>query len=131
MEDSVFTKIIKGDLPANKVYEDDKTIAIIPLYPIALAHVLVIPKTQVDHFIDLSDDDYQAVMATVKKVGQRINEKIHPKRVGLKVEGLEVPHTHVHVVGFDTISQYREQPDQSLPPDAEKQAELAKLLAFE
>lgn len=130
MEDSVFTKIIKGELPANKVYEDDKTIAIIPLHPIALAHVLVIPKKQINHFIDLPDEDYLAVMKTVKRVGQRIDEIIQPKRVGLKVEGLDVPHVHVHVVGFDTISQYREKPDESQDPDFDKNKTLAKSLAF-
>ena len=130
MEDTVFTKIIKGELPANKVYEDDKTIAIIPLHPIAKAHVLVIPKVQVDHFIDLEDDDYHAVMATVKKVAQRIDEVIKPKRVGLKIEGLDVPHVHVHVVGFDSIDQYREKPDESQPPDHDKNKALAKTLAF-
>lgn len=130
MEESVFTKIIKGDLPAHRVYEDDKTIAIIPLYPIAKAHVLVIPKKQVDHFIDLDDDTYQAVMATVKKVGKRINDVIQPKRVGLKVEGLEVPHVHVHVIGFDSIAEYRETPDESQEPNHEKNKALAKSLAF-
>jgi histidine triad (HIT) family protein len=130
MAESVFTKIIKGELPAHKVYEDERTIAIIPLHPIAKAHVLVIPKTQIDQFIDLPDEDYQAVMATVKKVGQRINEKLQPKRVGLQVVGLDVPHVHVHVIGFDTLKQYREHPDPSSPPDEEKNAALAKLLAF-
>lgn len=130
MEDSVFTKIIKGELPAHKVFEDEKTIAIIPLHPIAKAHVLVIPKVQVDHFIDLNDDDYQALMTTVKEVGRRINEVIQPGRVGLKIEGLDVPHVHVHVIGFDTIDEYHERPDDSAPPDTEKQKQLAKTLAF-
>lgn len=130
MEDSIFTKILKGELPGHKVYEDNRTIAIIPLHPIAQAHVLVIPKVQVDHFIDLDDDDYQAVMATVKKVGQRINDVIRPKRVGLQVVGLDVPHTHVHVIGFDTFSEYREEPDESQEPNHEKNAALAKSLAF-
>lgn len=130
MTESAFTKIIKGELPAHKVYEDEKTIAIIPLHPIARAHVLVIPKVQVDQFIDLPDEEYQAVMLTVKKVGQRINEKVQPKRIGLQVVGLDVPHVHVHVIGFDTLEQYREHPDPSSPPDKDKNVALAKLLAF-
>lgn len=131
MEDSVFTKIIQGELPAQKVYEDELTIAIIPLHPIAKAHVLVIPKKQVDQFIDLPDEDYQAVMSTVKKVGQRINTVIQPVRVGLQVVGLDVPHVHVHVIAFDTLAEFREQPDESQPPDMERNAALAKSLAFE
>lgn len=130
MKESVFTKIIKGDLPAYKVFEDEKTLAIIPLHPIAKAHVLVIPKVQVDQFIDLNDDDYQALMATVKKVGRRINEAIQPTRIGLQVIGLDVPHVHVHVIGFDSIDEYHERPDESAPPDDERQKQLAKILAF-
>ena len=130
MEASVFTKIIRGELPAHKIYEDERTIAIIPLHPIALAHVLVIPKRQVDQFVDLDDDDYQATMATVKKVGQRIRDQMQPKRVGVQIVGLDVPHVHVHVIGFDTLEQYREHPDPSAPPAADKQKQLAELLRF-
>lgn len=68
MEDSVFTKIIKGQLPSHKVYEDDKTIVIVPLHPIAKGHLLVIPKLQVDQFYELPDDDYAALWLTVKSL---------------------------------------------------------------
>lgn len=130
MEDSVFTKIIKGELPAHKVYENEKTIAIIPLHPIAKAHVLVIPKVQVDQFIELEQSDYDALWRTVRQVGKVIDERIQPKRVGVQVIGLDVPHVHVHVIGFDTIDQYHERPDESLPPDTEAQKALANLLTF-
>jgi histidine triad (HIT) family protein len=130
MEDSVFTKIIKGELPSHKVYEDEQTIAMIPLYPTAKAKVLVIPKVQVDAFIDLEEHDYQALMRTVQLVGQRIREVFQPKRVGLQVVGLDVPHVHVHVIGFDTMEQYLEQPDESQPPDHQANAALAKQLRF-
>jgi histidine triad (HIT) family protein len=130
MEDSVFTKIIKGELPCNKVYEDEHTIAIIPLHPIAKGHVLVIPKLQVDQFIDLPPKDYQSLMETVKKVGKRMYKVIHPKRIGVHIEGLDVPHVHVHVIAFDTADQYREQPDESLQPDFAYNQKLAEKLAF-
>lgn len=130
MEDSVFTKIIKGELPCHKVYEDDRTIVIVPLYPIAKGHVLVIPKVQIDHFMDLPDEDYQAVMAVTKKVAQRMMAVLQPKRVGVQIVGLDVPHVHVHVIAFDTLEQYREQPDESVPPNHEANATLAQKLAF-
>lgn len=130
MEDSVFTKIIKGELPGHKVYEDDKTIVIVPLYPVAKGHVLAIPKLQVDHFVDLPDDDYQALMATVKKVASHMKQVLQPKRVGTQIVGLDVPHVHVHILAFDTLDQFRELPDESQPPDQAKLAELAKKLAF-
>lgn len=130
MEDSIFTKIIKGELPSYKVYEDEKTIAIIPLHPFAQGSVLVIPKVQVDQFIDLDDIDYQAVMATVKKVGRKMKDVIGSRRIGLKIVGLDVPHVHVQVVAFDTIEEYNETPDESQAPDFAKNQALAKKLAF-
>ncbi len=130
MVDSIFTKIIKGEIPCHKVYEDDKTIAFLPLRPIAKAHVLVVPKRQVDQFYGLPTEDYQALMATVKKVAERLNEVIRPKRVGLQVVGLDVPHAHVHVLAFDTLDEYREHESDKPEPDHEALAKMAKKLAF-
>jgi histidine triad (HIT) family protein len=129
-EDSVFTRIIKGELPSHKVYEDEKTIAIVPIHPIAKGHVLVIPKVQIDQIVDLPAQDYRALMDTVQKVGKRMMEVLQPKRVGLQVVGLDVPHVHVHVIAFDTIDEFRELPDQNAPIDNEKMAKMAEKLAF-
>ncbi len=129
-EESVFTKIIKGEIPSHKVYEDDKTIAIIPLNPIAVGHILVIPKTQIDQFYDLEDDDYMAVMATVKKIAKRLKQVFNTKRVGLQVVGLDVPHAHIHVIAFDTLDQFREVEDMSATPDHDKFEQIAEKLRF-
>lgn len=96
-EESVFSKIIRGDIPSHKVYEDEQTYAFLDINPLSDGHVLVVPKKQVDKIYDLDDDTYQALFATVKKVAKRINEVLDV-RAGLVVEGLEVPHAHVHVV---------------------------------
>jgi histidine triad (HIT) family protein len=130
MEDSVFTKIIKKELPCHKVYEDDWTIAIIPLYPIALGHVLVIPKVQVDQFYDLDEKDYIALMETVKKVSRRMKQVLQTERIGLQVIGLDVPHCHIHVVAFNTIEEYKQAADESQPVDDQKLADMASRLAF-
>lgn len=130
IDDSIFTKIIKGEIPSHKVYEDDHTIAIMPLHPVALAHVLVIPKTQVDQFFELPDEEYQALMTTVKKVSKRINDVINPKRIGIKVVGLDVPHAHIHVIAFDTAEQYNENEDLAAPVDNDLLEETAQKLAF-
>lgn len=129
-QDSVFTKIIKGELPSNKVYEDEHTIAIIPLKTVGLAHVIVIPKLQIDKFYELPDPEYQALMSTVKKVANRIDQVIGAKRVGLKVEGTEVPHAHVHVIAFNTVDEFHKIADESTPIDPETQKAMAKKLAF-
>jgi histidine triad (HIT) family protein len=130
MKDSVFTKIIKKQLPCYKVYEDELTIAIIPLYPIAIGHVLVIPKVQVDQFFDLDDRDYQALMMTVKKVARRMKQVLETDRIGLQIIGLDVPHCHVHVVAFNTLEEYKQVADESLPIDHQKLAAMASRLAF-
>jgi histidine triad (HIT) family protein len=131
MQDSVFTKIIKGELPSYKVYEDAKTVVIIPLYPIAKAHVLAIPKAQVDEFYKLSNEDYQALFATVKIVSERMANVVDSKRVGLQIVGLDESHAHVHIVAFDTLKEFQESPDESLPPDNAKREALATQLRME
>ncbi len=130
IEDSIFTKIIKGEIPAHKIHEDKLTIVILPLHPIALGHVLVVPKLQVSQFYDLPDVDYNALMTTVKKVAKRMHEVFKPKRIGLKVEGLDVPHVHVHVIAFDNHEQYNENLDRNTVENEQELAEVAKKLAF-
>ncbi len=130
MTDSIFTKIIKGELPSLKIYEDKSTIAIIPLHPLALAHVLVIPKTQVEQFFELPDNQYHDLMNTVKKVSKRINEVYKPKRIGVKVVGIDVDHAHVHVLAFDTMEQYNENEVMDAPVNDNLRSEMAKKLAF-
>lgn len=101
MEDSIFTKIIKGEIPADKVYEDEKTLAFMTISPVREGHTLVVPKVQVNQFIDVPDEDYEAVWRTVKKVAARIREVTNKERVGIVVKGIEVPHFHVHLIPFD------------------------------
>lgn len=129
MEDSIFTKIVKGEIPSHKVYEDDKTLAFLSIYPSVKGHTLVIPKTQVDALWDLSDEDYTAVMDTAKKVARRLKEVLGAQRVGVKVIGIDVPHAHVHLVPFTTAEEYYAK-ETTEEPDHEALAKLAAELAF-
>lgn len=128
-QDTIFAKIIKGELPSHKVYEDDKTLAFLSIYPSVKGHTLVIPKTQVATLWDLSEEDYQAVMATTKKVALRLRDVLGVERVGEKVIGVDVPHAHVHLVPFTDLSDYyaHETTDE---PDHATLSEVAKLLSF-
>lgn len=130
MEDSVFTKIIKGQLPSHKVYEDDKTIVIVPLHPVAKGHLLVIPKLQVDQFYELPDDDYAALWLTVKKASQKLKQTLNTKRVGLKVIGLDVSHAHVHVIAFDDLDEFSQSENSTIEPDQATLANFAEKLKF-
>ena len=94
---SVFTKIIQGEIPCYKIYEDDKTMAFLDIAPEAEGHTLVVPKVEVDKVYDLSDEDYQAVMATVKKLAKRM-EEVLGQRMQIKIVGIDVPHAHVHIL---------------------------------
>lgn len=128
--DSIFTKIIRGEIPCHKIYEDDKTLAFLDVNPTVPGHTLVVAKKQVDLLWDLPDKDYQAVWATSKKVAKRLGEAFPGKRVGVKVIGDEVPHAHIHLVPFNTLEEYLKRPDGSVQSDDQSLAEMAKRLAF-
>lgn len=131
-EPSIFTKIIRGEIPSHKIYEDERTFAFLDIHPIQPGQVLVVPKVQVGFVWDLETDDYQAVMATVQKVGQRLREVFpEKKRVGVIVEGLDVEdHAHVKVFPFSGDQEFRYIPDMTSEPDHESLAALAARLAF-
>lgn len=102
---SIFSKIIAGEIPCYKIYEDDKTLAFLDIHPETLGHTLVVPKVEVDKLYELQMEDYLAVMKTVKILASRM-EKILGKRTLMKVIGTDVPHAHVHLVSLDPDYQY-------------------------
>ena len=129
MEPSIFTLIIRGEVPCHKVYEDEKTIAFLDIHPIQPGQVLVVPKTQVGNFYELDDEDYQAFFATVKKVAKQLKAKFpDKKRIGLMIEGLDVDHVHAKIFPIDSGAEYRNQPDMDAQPDHEALAKMAEYL---
>lgn len=131
MEDSIFTKIIKGEIPCHKVYEDDRTFAFLDIHPIQPGHVLVVPKRQVEFVWDLEDEDYTALMAAAKRVARRLREVFPDKsRVAMHIEGLDVAHAHLKIFPFDTDAEFHNHPDQSAEPDHQALAAMAQKLSF-
>ena len=130
MADSIFTKIIKGEIPAHKVYEDEKTLAFLTIVPTQPGHTLVVPKKQIDQLWDLPDEDYLAVMATSKKVAKRMRDVLGTKRIGVKVVGEEVPHAHIHLVPFNTVDEYNVRGNEVSQADDKSLGEMAAKLAF-
>lgn len=100
MEDSIFTKIIKGEIPSHKVYEDEKTLAFLDINPASEGHTLVVSKTQAEFVWDLTAEDYSALMQTVKKVAARLKTVYPDRYVAELVIGVDVPHAHVHLILF-------------------------------
>ncbi len=130
MNDSIFTKIIKGEIPSHKVYEDEQTLAFMDIHPVQPGHVLVIPKKQVEFVWDLDEADYLALMRTVQKVARRIREVLPAPYVGQQIVGIDVPHAHVHLIPFHTVAEFRNSPDMSAEPDHAALADIAAQLAF-
>lgn len=130
MEDTIFTKIINGEIPSYKVYEDDKTFAFLDIHPLTPGHVLVIPKQQVEYIWDLETEDYQALMDTVQKVGKRLREVMDAPYVGVEVIGIDVPHAHVHVVPFATTKDLHRQGAAEDEPNHNSLEEIVQKVRF-
>lgn len=95
---TVFTKIVKGEIPSYKIYEDNQFYAFLDINPLTKGHTLVIPKMEVDYLFDLEDELLSEMIVVAKKIAKAIEKSITCNRVGLMVIGLEVPHAHIHLI---------------------------------
>ncbi|HKK60297.1 MAG TPA: HIT family protein [Salinivirga sp.] len=100
--ETIFSKIVKGDIPAHKVYEDDKFLAFLDIAPLKKGHTLVIPKRAEDYLFDLDDSELAEMMIVSKKVAKAIKKVFPCEKVGVAVLGLEVPHAHIHLVPLES-----------------------------
>ena len=125
---SIFSRIVAGEIPCYKVAENDRYFAFLDINPVAKGHTLVIPKHEVDYIFDLDDEEYAGLMQFAKKVAAAMRATIECKRIGVAVLGLEVPHTHVHLVPISKESDMNFFKEKlSLP--AEEMAEIARKIA--
>lgn len=131
MEDSIFTRIINGDIPSHKVYEDESTYAFLDIHPASEGHTLVVPKKQVEFVWDLDNDTYQALMTLVKKVAGKLRETYPDRYVAEMVIGVDVPHAHVHLIPFAQASELQDSFTRPMSePDHTHLASIAKKLAI-
>jgi histidine triad (HIT) family protein len=100
---SIFTKIIKGEIPCYKVAEDDNFIAFLDVNPNAKGHTLVVPKKEVNKLFELDEALYNGLMQFSRKVAIALEKAVPCKRIGLSVIGLEVPHVHVHLIPLQAM----------------------------
>lgn len=128
--DSLFTKIVKGEIPCHKIYEDDLTLAFLDIHPIQPGHTLVIPKKQVVYVWDLDDITYKALMDTTKKVAIQIRMITRKPYVGEQIKGIDIPHAHIHLIPFSTIDEFRKEPNIDEEVDHPTLQEMAARLAF-
>ena len=101
---SLFTKIINREIPAHIVAEDERYIAFLDINPLVMGHTLVVPKKEVDYIFDLDDETLAGLNIFCKKVASAIEKSFSCLRVGVAVIGLEVPHTHVHLVPLNSMA---------------------------
>ena len=101
---SIFSKIVRGELPAYKIAEDEYHLAFLDIFPLAKGHVLVIPKEELDNIFDMSPEKYSLLWMFAQRVAVRMRNVINCERIGVSVIGLEVPHAHIHLVPINTIS---------------------------
>ena len=101
---SIFSKIISGEIPSYKVAESNEFLAFLDISPLARGHVLVIPKKEVDYVFDMDDEDYMKLWIFAKIVAQGVKIAFPCEKVGVAVVGLEVPHTHIHLVPINAVS---------------------------
>ena len=100
---SIFTKIILGEIPSYKIYEDENYYAFLDINPNALGHTLCIPKKEVDKLFDLDDETYKGLMIFSKKIAAALKKAVDCQRIGISVIGLEVPHVHVHLIPINKM----------------------------
>lgn len=101
---SIFTRIVNGEIPCFKVAEDENYLAFLDIFPLAIGHVLVIPKKEIDYLFDIEDNDFSGLMLFSKRVALALKKAIECKKVGIAVLGLEVPHAHIHLVPLSSES---------------------------
>jgi len=100
---TIFTRIINGEIPCYKVAEDDNYFAFLDINPLKAGHTLVVPKEETDYVFDLSDESVSGLILFSKKVAVAIKSVFPCNRIAVAILGLEVPHTHIHLIPMDTM----------------------------
>lgn len=121
---SIFSKIISGEIPCYKVAEDENNFAFLDINPVARGHVLVIPKVEIDYLFDIDDKRLASLIIFAKKIAKAMDASLKPIRTGIIVEGLEVPHAHIHL-----IPMYKDRTSFSLGSSIELSSEDMKKIA--
>lgn len=101
---TIFSKIIRGDIPSYKIAEDERFFAFLDIYPLMKGHTLVIPKVEVDKLLDLDDEYLREILLFAKPIAHAIEKAFPCNRVGMEVIGLDVPHAHLHLIPINSAN---------------------------
>jgi histidine triad (HIT) family protein len=125
---TLFSKIVKGEIPCHKVAENDQFLAFLDIMPLVKGHVLVIPKREEDYIFDLEDEELAAMMVFAKNVARKMKKVLPCRKIGVTVIGLEVPHAHIHLIPINGIADM-DFSREKLSFSAEELSETASLIA--
>ena len=100
---TIFSKIVNGEIPCYKVYEDDEFLAFLDVFPVSKGHVLVIPKKETDYIFDIEDQSYARMWQFAKKISKALKLSVSCERIGISVIGLEVSHAHIHLLPINSL----------------------------
>lgn len=123
---SIFTRILNGEIPCQKIAEDERFFAFLDIRPIHAGHTLVIPKEEIDYIFDMDDPLLGDMMVFAKKVARRIKKAISCQRIGVMVAGIEVPHAHIHLVPISSVADLSFA--KAKPASPEELAKVAELI---
>ncbi len=124
---TLFTKIINGEIPGTFVYEDDRCVAFLDVSPLTEGHTMVVPREEISHWIDADQDLLDHLMAVAKRIGTAQKAAFDCDRIGVLIQGYEVPHLHIHVWPTNSIADF-DLSDRSPMLDAEQLAGPAEKL---
>lgn len=124
---TLFSRIVAGEIPCHRISEDEHHLAFLDIMPLVMGHVLVIPKKEVDYIFDLSAPELGALLQFAQVVAKAVEKTVTCKRMGVAVIGLEVPHTHIHLVPLQTVDDINFTKEK-LHPSESSLAEMAALI---
>ena len=123
-KECIFCKIVKGEIPAVKIYEDEKHFAFLDVNPINSGHTLLIPKKHTEYLFDLKDNEYSELMLKVKSFAKLLKNKLKSKKIGLIIEGFGVLHVHIHLVPINSMGELNQK--RTKPVNKEELNKIAK-----
>jgi histidine triad (HIT) family protein len=126
---SIFTKIIRGELPGRFVWKDDRAVAFLTIEPLRPGHTLVVPIQEVDHWIELEPSLAAHLFVVAQTIGRAQQRAFNPRRIGLSIVGIEVPHVHLHTVPIHAIADLDFSRADRKPNPADLDAAAAKIRA--
>jgi histidine triad (HIT) family protein len=127
MANSIFSKIVAGEIPCHKIYEDDNHLAFLDVMPLVEGHVLCIPKKEIDYLFDLTEEEMSNLWKFTLPVARAIRKSVECKRIGTAVIGLEVPHVHIHLVPLNQVGDINFAREKMKPTENELK-EMANLI---